>query len=105
MSPEVAALVGTAVTAAVGLVVHLADRWRYRRRPALDIAILAQDVAAAVLATAKAELADAYSDAAQARRDAAQARTDAAALREELAAARVEIAHLTHLLQVARAAT
>ena len=80
MSPDLLAALALALLGGGGLVAVL-DRWRYRRRPELDIAALAQDVATRALEHARGELAAAYDEAAQ--------------LRAELAAARTEIGRLT----------
>lgn len=77
--------------AASGLIIHLLDRWRYRRKPALDVAQLAQQVAAEALEHVRAELA-------AERADNAKLRAELDDLREQLAAARVEISRLTALL-------
>lgn len=98
--------------AGTGTVVHLLDRWRYRHRPALDVAQLAQQVSAAAVAQARTELDEAYADASAARTEARSAREEASRLRldlaetrEELAAARAEIARLTAVLSAARPST
>lgn len=93
MLGQILTLVGAALGG--GVVVGLLDRLLYRKRPRLDVAALAQEVAATAIANARAELAVAYADA-------ARYRGEAAGLRAELAAARVEIARLTALLQAVR---
>jgi hypothetical protein len=93
MLGQILTLVGA--VAGGGVVVHLLDRWLYRRRPALDVAKLAQEVAAVAIAQARGALAAAYADA-------SRYRTEAAGLRAELAAARVEIAELKALLKAVR---
>ncbi|NYT96331.1 phosphohistidine phosphatase [Salinispora sp. H7-4] len=98
--------------ASAGTVVHVLDRWRYRHRPALDVAQLAQQVSAEAVAQSRAELGEAYADAAAARKEARSAWAEATSLRlelaearEELGAARVEIARLTAALSTVRSSS
>lgn len=79
-----------------GAAVALLDQWRYRRRPALDVAALAQQIAAEAMAQA-------HADAEYHRDETAQLRSEAVGLRAELAAARAEIAGLRAELRIARA--
>jgi hypothetical protein len=109
VTPEIIAAVAGVVA---GLLVALVDRWRYRRKPQLDIVALAQEIATRALSQAHAELVDAYSDATRARNEAAtaydraraaqeesrQAREEVSELRLELAASRIEVQRLSALL-------
>lgn len=101
MSPEViaealAALGGSGLG---GTIMTTLTWWRGRRKEPLDVAALAQDVAALALKHARAEVEAAYGEATSLRSELAAARTEIDHLSTDLAAARGEITRLTALLQ------
>lgn len=85
MTVDQAVSLGTAVLAA-GLIVHLLDRWLYRRRPALDVAGLAQQVAHDAVISAYQQTEMLRAELATVRGELASARGEIAQLRVELAA-------------------
>jgi hypothetical protein len=84
--------IGAAITAALGW-------WHRRHRVPLDVAQLAQDVAALAVKHARAELQTAYADAGRLRVELLAARTEIDHLTTALTAARGEIGRLTALLR------